>query len=91
MDTMGVEFHNLKNVLVQGRKVVPVVRKWGHAWMLLDKLEETLAWSHLTEPELRQLHRRFGHPSVRRLIRVLQRAGHEVDTKYIKHLTKFCH
>jgi hypothetical protein len=27
MDNMGVELHNLKNVLVQGTKVVPVVRK----------------------------------------------------------------
>jgi hypothetical protein len=91
MDAMGVELHNLKNVLVQGSRVVPVVRKWGHPWMLLNKLEETVAWSHLTESELRQLHRRFGHPSVRRLSRVLQRAGHEADTKYIKYLTKYCH
>jgi hypothetical protein len=30
MDNIGVELHNLKNVLVQGTKVVPVVRKWGH-------------------------------------------------------------
>ena len=34
----------------------------------------------LTEIELRQLHRRFGHPSVQRLANVLQRAGHDVDT-----------
>jgi hypothetical protein len=27
MDNIGVELHNLKNVLVQGTKVVPVVRK----------------------------------------------------------------
>jgi hypothetical protein len=50
---MGVELHNLKNTLVQGSRVVPIVRKWGHPWLLLDKLEETAAWSHLTEPELR--------------------------------------
>jgi hypothetical protein len=64
MDAMGVRFDNLRNILIQGDKVVPIVRKWGHPWMLLDKLEETLAWSHLTETELRQIHRRFGHPSV---------------------------
>jgi hypothetical protein len=49
MDAMGVQFDNLKNVLIQGNKIIPVVRKWGHPWMLLNKLEETLAWSHLTE------------------------------------------
>jgi hypothetical protein len=64
MDVIGVRFDNLRNILIQGDKVVPIVRKWGHPWMLLDKLEETLAWSHLTETELRQIHRRFGHPSV---------------------------
>jgi hypothetical protein len=71
MDNIGVELHNLKNMLVQGTKVVPVVRKWGHPWMLLNKLEETVAWSHLTESELRQLHRRFGHLLVQRLVRIL--------------------
>ena len=59
--------------------------------MLLHQPEQSLAWSHLTESELHQLHRRFGHPSVRRLVRVLERAGHDVDTKYIQHLTKYCH
>ena len=45
----------------------------------------------MTESELRQLHRRFGHPSVHRLLRVLQRAGHGVEVKAIGHLTKYCH
>jgi hypothetical protein len=67
------------------------VSKWGHPWMLLHQLEQSLAWSHLTESELRQLHRRFGHPSVRHLARILERAGHNVDIKAIEHLTKFCH
>ena len=91
MDRMGVKLENLANVLIQGEKVVPIVRKWGHPWMLLHHPEEALAWSHLTETELRQLHRRFGHPSVRRLIRVLQRAGHEVEQRAIEHLTKYFH
>jgi hypothetical protein len=91
MDAMGVKFDNLRNVLIQGDKVIPVVRKWGHPWMLLYQPEHSLAWSHLTELELRQLHRRFGHPSVRRLVRILERAGHDPNTKYIQHLTKYCH
>jgi hypothetical protein len=35
MDTMGVRLDNLKNVLVQGNKVTPIICKWGHPWMLL--------------------------------------------------------
>jgi hypothetical protein len=36
--------------------------------MLLNKLEETVAWSHLTKSELRQLYRRFEHLLVQRLV-----------------------
>jgi hypothetical protein len=91
MDKMGVKLDNLKNVLIQGIKSVPIVRKWGHPWMLLHRTEETMAYSHLTEVELRQLHRRFGHPSVQRLTKVLQRAGYnDIDPRTIERLTKFC-
>jgi hypothetical protein len=53
---MGVKLDNLANVLIQGEKVVPIVCKWGHLWMLLHHSEEALAWSHLTETELHQLY-----------------------------------
>jgi hypothetical protein len=60
--------------------------------MLLKDPERSAACSHLTENELRQLHRCFGHPSVRRLYRVLQRAGYgNVDPEVIRQLTKYCH
>src|SRR5438045_4003059 len=59
--------------------------------MLLHHAEQAIAWNHLTESQLRQLHRRFGHPSGRRLATVLQRAGHEIELKAIQHLTKYCH
>ncbi|CCU78396.1 (conserved with many other fungi) [Blumeria hordei DH14] len=91
MDDMGVKYDNLENVLVQGSKKVPVVRKWGHPFMMTYNMEETAAFCHLTETELRQLHRRFGQPSVRRLSEILERAGHEVDSVIIKRLTAFCH
>jgi hypothetical protein len=45
----------------------------------------------MTEPELRQLHRRFRHPSIARFAIVLERAGQEFDYKTVKRLTKFCH
>ena len=91
MDALKVRFDNLRNVLIQGSKIIPIVRKWGHPWMLLDRLENTLAWNHLTETELRQIHRRFGHPSIQRLSNVLQHAEHEVDKSIIKKLTQICH
>jgi hypothetical protein len=45
---------------------------------------------HLTEPELRQLHRRFGHPLARRMYKVLEHTGHKTNLKEITKLTKVC-
>ncbi|KAI0995674.1 hypothetical protein K3495_g12506 [Podosphaera aphanis] len=91
MDKLNVKFDNPRNLLIQGDKVIPVVRKWGHPWILLDELEYTIAYSHLTTSELSHLHRHFGHPSVPRLAKILGQAAHNVDLPTIKHLTKFCH
>ena len=50
-----------------------------------------MAFNYLkTELQLRQLHRRFGHPSVRRLAKIFNRAGYDVDNEWIKHLAKVC-
>lgn len=91
MDKLGVKLDNLRNVLVQGSNMIPIVRKWGHPWLLLNQPEKTVACSHLTESELRRLHRRFGHPSAKRLIRLLHRSGHEFQSRAVHLLTKYCH
>jgi hypothetical protein len=91
MDRLRIKFDNLENCLIQGDTKVPVTRKWGHAWMLPeDEKERAIAWSHLTDVELRRLHRRVGHPSVQRLYNVLQKAGHEIERSAIEQLTKIC-
>ena len=91
MDRIGVKLDNIENMLVKGELKIPVTRKWGHPWMTLRGQEQTLAHCHLTETELRRIHRRFGHPSVRRLYEILQRSGNAVEFKALKHLTKYCH
>ncbi|KAI0998751.1 hypothetical protein K3495_g9443 [Podosphaera aphanis] len=101
MDELRVKLDDLENVLIQGEKYIPIIRAYGHPWMLLDK-NKTLAYfsqeiqgdnltnCHLTEIELRRLHRRFGHPSVARFHKVLQRAGHETNFESLKRLTEYC-
>ena len=37
MDRLGVQLDNLNNVLIQGKLRIPIVRKWGHLWMLLNR------------------------------------------------------
>jgi hypothetical protein len=43
MDNLKIKFDNLDNVLIQNGKKFPVVRKWGHPWLLLNQLEQTIA------------------------------------------------
>ncbi|KAF7579221.1 hypothetical protein PtrM4_034610 [Pyrenophora tritici-repentis] len=45
-------------------------------------------WGHL----LRRLHRRFGHPAVTRLVKLLKDAGHnDFEERTLEEVTKFCH
>src|SRR5271167_2038900 len=89
MDKLQVYYNNIQDVLVTRTGEVPVVRRFGHAFLLCNSslhsfLLESLELNpcYLTEVELQRLHRRFGHPSVERLQRVLDRAGHDdVDKK----------
>jgi hypothetical protein len=129
MDRLRIRLDNLRNVLVQDEtKEVPIIRKFGHPFLLLEgktaaaaattsksqflanreikrdyeaksqpqgsfrPLPETLAYCHLSEHELRRLHRRFGHPSAGRLITLLGRAGYsDIQPQLVKHLTRICH
>lgn len=90
MKRMGVILDNLRNFLIQGTKIIPIVMKFGHPWMLLYNIEQSIAYCHLTESELRQLHRRFGHPSVRRLFEVLRRTGHHVENDTLQQIIQYC-
>ena len=56
MNRIGVKLDNLANILIQEEKIVPIVCKWGHLWILLHYPKEALAWSYFTETELYQLH-----------------------------------
>src|SRR5207248_9635344 len=97
MDTLKVFYNNLNNVLVTPTKSVPVVRRFGHPFLLWEESLQSFITNsfdqnpcYLTATELRQLHRRFGHPSANRLYRVLERSGHDTDKQAIDYLTKYC-
>ena len=99
MKTLNIYLDNIHNVLVStsGTQVWQVVEKFGHLFLLWgNHLYSFLTSSfdsnpcYLTETELRQLHRRFGHPSANKLCRLLERSGHDVDKYSIEYLNKFC-
>ena len=97
MDKLGAFFNNIANQLVQSNRFHPVIRRYGHAflaWYISAFNITTESLDHnpcfLTDVELRRLHRRFGHSSVRRLQHVLERFGHEFEIKALKHFIKYC-
>jgi hypothetical protein len=92
MDRYGVYLNNIDNILVYNGKEHPIVRKWEHLWLLLNDYEAAVAYCYLTEGELRQLHRRFGHPAAERLCKVLSRAGYDdINEAVVSQINKYCH
>jgi hypothetical protein len=98
MDRLKVFYNNIENKLITPTTSILVARRFGHPFLLWStSLRNHIVESFnsnpcfLTDIELKRLHRRFGHPSVNRLAKVLERAGHEIDKEALEHLTKFCH
>ena len=62
LDSLNVQYDDLRNVLIQGKKKHLIVRKQGRPWLLLDQHKELLDTStgtinacYLTEMEIRRL------------------------------------
>ncbi|CAD6501641.1 BgTH12-01891 [Blumeria graminis f. sp. triticale] len=105
MDKLKTYFNNLTNTLVTPHGIVPVVRRFGHPFMLWDNslsiyISESFNQCpcYLPNIELQQLHHRFVHPSIHRLHRILERSGHgdfnhrkslEAITRFCKHCQKY--
>ena len=97
MDVLRAYYNNVTDTLITPSVRLPVTRRFGHPFLLWQgALEAYILTSlelnpcYLTDTELRQLHRRFGHPSAEKLYKVLERSGHEVSRASINYLTKFC-
>jgi hypothetical protein len=77
-----------------------IIQRYEHVFLLwkisihsliIESLDENPCY--LIDVELRRLHRRFDHLSTRRLHQILDRAryDHEMKTRVIEHLIKYCH
>lgn len=75
MKKTDIKFHNSKNLLIQAQKKMPINLKYSHLWILLHN-EKSTVYFHHTELELCQLHNRFGHASVARLVKTPQTTEH---------------
>ena len=81
MDRLDAKFDNLENFMAVNGIHVPVLRRYGHAFITIAELPRVGDMGFFTKSELRRLHRRFGHPSVERLHRLFRSAGHD-DVKF---------
>jgi hypothetical protein len=90
MDRLKIYLNNVTNEIVStdGKRRAPVIRKWGHPWFFISKLESAL---YLTNVELKRLHRRFGHSATDRFCKLLKRASHEKHRNELEEIEKFCH
>jgi hypothetical protein len=75
-----------------------MIRRYDHAFLLWNIFAQSLITESLDqnscfliEIELRCLHRRFDHLSIRRLQAILDRSDHETNSQTIEYFIKFCH
>jgi hypothetical protein len=89
MDRLKVYMNNVTNEIlsIDGKRRAPLIRKWGHLWFYVSKLESA---AFLTDVKLQKLHRRFGHPATDRLCKMLERAGHNIHQNKLEVIEKFC-
>ena len=97
MNKMKTFFNNITNQLIQSKRILSVICRYGHVFLLwhinifvfvIDFL--MIIFCFFTEVELRQLHRRFGHFSVRRFQKILDRIDHDVDSHVLYELIRYC-
>jgi hypothetical protein len=75
-----------------------IIRRYDHAFLLWNLSAQSLITKFLdqnscflNEIELRRLHRRFDHLSIRRLQVILDSSDHEINSQTIEYLIKYCH
>jgi len=59
--------------------------------MLEEQQTDIITECHLSEAELRQLHHRFDHPSLKKLSDLLTKADEEFNSAILVKITKLCH
>jgi hypothetical protein len=77
MDRLKVYVNNVTNEILftDGKRRAPLIRKWGHLWFYVSKLESA---AFLINVKFRKLYRRFGHPATDRLCKMLERANYNI-------------
>ena len=69
----------------------PVIKRFGHFFIIIPEIAYFFGiLSYFTTTELKRLQRRFGHPSVDKLYKLLKKVSEvDVDIKALKHIKEF--
>ena len=69
----------------------PVVKRFGHPFITIPEIAHFFGiLNYFTITELKRLYRRFGHPSVDKLYRLLKKVSEvDVDIKALKYIKEF--
>jgi hypothetical protein len=91
-----VYYNNIRDILVTRTREILIVRYFGYIFLLYNsflqvyfsKLFESNP-CYFTEVELQRLYYRFGHLSIKRLQKILDQAGYNINKKTLEHFTKY--
>ena len=74
MNRLSVYLNNFKNqIVLRDEFTILIVRFHEHSFLIWD----LISINYLIDIELRQLHRRFEHSSVNKLVRTLKRVDYD--------------
>ena len=99
LDRLKVYFNNVEKILVsnENKQAFSVIWRFGHSFLLWDgSLQIYITQSfnsnscYLIEVNLKQLHRRFGHLSPRKLQSMLEKSKHRINKTMFDRFIKFC-
>ena len=93
LDRLNIYYNNINDTLIQAHKqlIISVIRRFGHSFLLWNNVLQNCIieffsynFCFLIEIELRRLHKRFDHFSVKKLKNLLKRSNHEVDRSILE-------
>ncbi len=92
-----IQMMKTSDEILRKKRNFSVIWRFDHEFLLWKNFMQTyvnqffdLNSCYLIETELRQLHKRFDHSSIKKLHDLLKRFDHEIEKSVLEKLIKFC-
>ena len=97
LDWLNVYYNNINDILIQKKSITFVIHRFEHSFLLWNSALQNCIieffnynFCFLIEIELRKLHKRFEHFSIKKLKFFLKRLNYEINRSVLKQLIKYC-